>query len=404
MGQQVRTFKGKRSEISVRKIGEWEYEATSESRDGEWYRVVLVLNRWLCGCKGFAHTNRACKHIAAMKKLYSPSPTPAPRCRKRRKARRRNVIGMPTIKCHHCRSTKFRTSHVRGNKLGDVQVYRCLNRECGRRFTPKDGFWGMTYRGGYVVPALEDKASCKRNHDIRDSLGKLGQKPARSTLYTWFRRFPVECTPYLVSLDYGLSETAYADEIVRRIGGAKSVIFSMMDGGTRMFTAYQIGRFKGSHNVDGMVRMDTMIRGTAPSIVRTDAANNFDGAFKREILNNKEGKPVMHIRHVHLTGDINTNPKERDNDTLSDFVKSCRGLKSMDTAYIGLYQIHFNAVRSHMGIGGLRPMEAAGVWFEHPNKWLAVIQNAADYNNAVKLGIIKPTKAVSPHLSGFQAK
>ena len=402
MGQQVRTFKGKRSEISVRKIGEWEYEATSESKDGERYRLVFVLSRWYCGCKGFAHKNRACKHVAAMKRLYSPSPPPAPRCRKRRKARRK-AIGMPAIKCHFCRSTKYKNSHVRRNKLGDVQVYRCLNKGCGRRFTPKDGFWGMTYRGDYVVPALEDRASCKRSHDIRDSLGKLGQKPARSTLHTWFRHFPIECTPYLVSLDYDLSETAYADEIVRYIGGVKSVIFTVEDSATRMCTAYQIGGFKGSHNVQAMVRLDRRIRGTVPSRFVTDGAKNYVGAYKREILCNKEGKPTVHIRHIHLTGDMNTNPKERDNGTLSDFVESCRGLKSRNTAYIGLYQIHFNAVRSHMGLGGLRPMEAAGVRFEHPNKWLAVIQNSADYNNAVKLGIISPAKALSPRQSGFQA-
>lgn len=109
----------------------------------------------------------------------------------------------------------------------------------------------------------------------------------------------------------------------------------------------------------------------------------------------------MQIRHIHLDGDMNTNQK-RDNGTLKDFVKSYRGLKKPDAAYIGLFQMHFNVARSHSGIGGKRPMEAAGVYFEHPNKWLALIRNAAHYNCAVRHGAIKPAGATSPLQSGFQ--
>ena len=253
------------------------------------------------------------------------------------------------------------------------------------------------------MPALEDRASCKKPRDILDSLAKKGQKPARSTLHTWFVHYPTMCTRFLASLDYSMSETAYTDEIVRRIGGVKSVIFTMEDGGTRSSTAYQIGRFKGSHNVQAMFRMDATVRGTVPSLLKSDGASNFASAFEHEWRYNCEGKPAVHIRHIHMAGDTNTNLKERDNGTLADFVASCRGLKTPDTAYIGLYQIHFNAVRSHTGIGGLRPMEAAGVYFEDPNKWLEIIRNSADYNNAVRLGVLSPVEAISPRQSGFRA-
>ena len=403
MEQQTLTYKRKTGEIRVTKINECEYEAMSESGDDTRYRIVFALGRWFCGCKGFAHTCRACKHIAAMKKLYRPSPPPVPESKRRKKRRKKRRIGMPAIKCRHCRSTKFKESHVRPNKLYDVQVYRCLSKKCGRYFTPDDGFLGRTYREDYIVPALEDRASCKKPHDILDSLAKNGHRPARSTLHTWFVQYPTMCTPYLASLDYNMSETVYTDEIVRQIGGVKSVIFTMEDGGTRSSTAYQIGRFKGSHNVQAMFRMDATVRGTVPSLLKSDGASNFASAFEHEWRYNCEGKPAVHIRHIHMAGDTNTNLKERDNGTLADFVASCRGLKTPDTAYIGLYQIHFNAVRSHTGIGGLRPMEAAGVYFEHPNKWLAVIRNSADYNNAVRLGVLSPVGAISPRQSGFQA-
>lgn len=76
----------------------------------------------------------------------------------------------------------------------------------------------------------------------------------------------------------------------------------------------------------------------------------------------------MRTRHIRLDVDINMNLKKRNNDTLEDLVKSYRGLKIPGTAYIGLYPTNFNVARTHMEIGGLWPMEAAGAYFEHPNK------------------------------------
>lgn len=49
-------------------------------------------------------------------------------------------------------------------------------------------------------------------------------------------------------------------------------------------------------------------------------------------------------------------------------------------------------------------MEAAGARFEHPDKWLALIRNAADYNSAARLGARKPAREASPLQQGFQAR
>ena len=67
----------------------------------------------------------------------------------------------------------------------------------------------------------------------------------------------------------------------------------------------------------------------------------------------------MHIRRIHLAGDSSPNTKERDNGTIRYFVRSCRGLKRVDTAYIALCQVHFLIARLHSGVG-TTPLEAAG--------------------------------------------
>ena len=185
------------------------------------------------------------------------------------------------------------------------------------------------------MPAPGDRAGCKRPHDTLDSLGKSGHRPARSTLHARYVRCPRTAAPCLMSLDFFMPKAMHADEIVTSIGGRKGVIYATEDGAARMSTAHQTGRFKGSHGVGPMLQMDGDVRGTVPSLAGSDGAENFSSAHERVLGNSDEGKPSMRTRHIRLGGDINTNPRERDNDTLEDFAESCRGLKSLDSAYVG---------------------------------------------------------------------
>ena len=383
MGAEILVYKSKRNEIAVRKTDEYEYEAKSESKERKWYRIAHVLGKWYCECKGFAHTGRACKHIAAMKKLYDAKPPPAAPCRgyqRLRKARRLGrAIKTPPIKCRFCRSKKFGTSFVRKNEHCNVQVYRCHNPKCGRRFSPDDGFLHMTYRGDTVVRAIEDRCGDKTTHNILDSLHKTSEKPARSTLHTWFVKFPRVVSEYLFTLPYQLSPVMLVDEIMAKVGGIMYAINSTQDEGTRMCTAIQFGRRKGSHNVRRLYKMDMDIRGFVPELVKSDGAWGFSSAHKATMRYNDSGTTSFHIRHIHADGDMNTNMKEKHNDTMREFERSCRGLKTPHTTYMAMHQIHYNFARTHTELG-MRPSEAAGVRFEDPDKWRAIIACAADFN------------------------
>ncbi len=67
--------------------------------------------------------------------------------------------------------------------------------------------------------------------------------------------------PYPVWLDLFMSETMYTDEIIACINGIKCAIFTTSDEWSRLLTAHQIGRNKGSHDVAPMFRMDQAVRG-----------------------------------------------------------------------------------------------------------------------------------------------
>ena len=54
-----------------------------------------------------------------------------------------------------------------------------------------------------------------------------------------------------------------------------------------------------------------------------------------------------------------------------------RGLETKDSPILSGYQLFHNYIRPHMALGGRTPAEAAGIEVRGSNKWLTLIQNAA---------------------------
>jgi hypothetical protein len=75
---------------------------------------------------------------------------------------------------------------------------------------------------------------------------------------------------------------------------------------------------------------------------------------------------------------MNNNKMERMNGEVRDREKVMRGLKKSDTAILKGYQIFHNYFREHEGLEGKTPAEAAGIKIDGKNKWITVIQNAAE--------------------------
>ena len=362
--------------------------------------MVLQLQGFRAHLQGMQAHRRNEEGVRSVAPAAVPLPRPPARPARGRAAR--SPIKTPPVKCRFCRKQEFTTSYRRKNKHSEVQVYRCLDKKCGRRFTHDDGFLFMTYRGEVVIVAIEDRCGGKTTHNIVDSLRKKYPELARSTLHVWFVKFPRLVSPYLMSLDYYLSPVMLADEIIVYIGGVRHVIFSCEDQDTRFNSAIQFGRFKGSHSVQRLYKLDMHVRGFAPELVKTDGAQNFASAHNAVLRHNDNGTTSLHMRHIHADGDMNTNMKERHNDTMRDFVDTCRGLKTTHTTYVGMHQIHYNFARTHTALG-MRPSEAAGVRFEDTNKWRALIACSADHNADVEARRRKKTSRKDlPHQVGLQ--
>ena len=105
--------------------------------------------------------------------------------------------------------------------------------------------------------------------------------------------------------------------------------------------------------------------------------HSYSEAYRKEFWCVKRRDRTLHIRHIHLQGDMNNNKMERLNGEFRDREKVVRGIKKEDTAIIDGYQIYHNYVRPHMGLNGKTPAEACGIDVQGENKWRTMIQNAS---------------------------
>jgi len=91
---------------------------------------------------------------------------------------------------------------------------------------------------------------------------------------------------------------------------------------------------------------------------------------------NKIGIERSIFERLHLTE--NNNKMERMNGEIRDGERVMRGLEKKDTPILTGYQLFHNYVRPHMALNGKTPAEAAGIQVKGENKWLTLIQNAAN--------------------------
>jgi putative transposase len=126
-----------------------------------------------------------------------------------------------------------------------------------------------------------------------------------------------------------------------------------------------------------MFRKAKEVAGKRLSVLISDGDRNFNDAFKQEFFTRRSPRS-RHIKHVRLQGDHNNNKMERFNGEVLDREKVMRGLKnSTDSEVLDGYQIYYNYIRPHEGIGNVTPAEKCGIKIEGENKWVTLIQNAS---------------------------
>jgi transposase-like protein len=369
MDQNNREEKGK--EIAKRhdliRIRDDYYHVKSQTTNRE-YDVIKTGDSWHCNCADHTFRHVCCKHIHAVE--FS--------IKIREEVREKNKVVIQPVNndsCLFCKSQKIKKFGVRRNKTHDIQRFICS--DCHRTFSLNIGFEKMKHDPRGITTAMQLYFSGESLRNVSKSLKLLGMDVTHQTVYNWIKKYTKLMEQYLDKIVPQVGDAWRADEIFIKIHGDMKYVFALMDDETRYLIAHEVADSKEKHDASGLFKKGKQVTQTKPKLIITDGLPSYHDAYQKELwVKNRQERPI-HIRHIHLKGDMNNNKMERLNGEFRDREKVVRGIKTKDSVLIHGYQMYHNYFRPHMGLDGKTPAEACGVKIEGDNKWLTLIQNAS---------------------------
>ena len=278
--------------------------------------------------------------------------------------------------CPKCASEAHRKDGARPCRRKDpTRRFRCKN--CRYRFSDNLGFEGRHLAPAVITLALTIFAFGISPGGISQVLRQASTAVHPVTVQRRADRYVDLVEAYANTLApprLGLKWSP--DEKRRDIRGRERWVFTVMDGVTRFILSCNVATLKFGYNAVPLLEAAKNRAGFAPRIFVTDGLPSFGVAFRKVFWTLKNA--AVHISEIHLRGErCNNNGRERLNGELGDRFKVSRGLKKDDASLIRMAVLHHNFIRSHRGLDGKTPAEAAGIVIRGHNKWLTLIQNAA---------------------------
>lgn len=350
----------------IKRIDENLYHVRSQSRKNEsWYEVVSTESGFMCNCPDSHWRKIKCKHIWGVEFSLEI----------RKQVSQSIVINkVETNNCKFCRSASIIKKGIRKNKTYNLQVYKCQT--CNKRFSINLGFEKMKASPQIITSAMQLYFTGESLRNVQKFIELQGVTITHKTVWNWIRKYTKLMESYLEKMTPQLSGTWRADEMFVKVKGNIKYLYALMDDETRFWIAKQVSDKKFTANVQPMFKEGVRVAGKRPAVLITDGAYNFGAAHKKEFWTLKHPQSI-HIRHIHIKGDMNNNKMERLNNEIRDREKVMRGLKREDSPIITGYQIYHNYVRPHMALDGKTPSEKSGIMIEGNNKWITLIQNAS---------------------------
>lgn len=347
----------------VSRIDDSHYKVKSQTVDTE-YDIVATEKGWICSYPDHIYRHLCCKHIHAVEVSIEL-----------RKEIQKDIVIEPVKidSCPKCKSNNLVKHGVRHNKNYDIQRLSC--KDCKFRFSINLGFERMKASPQIITSAMQLYFTGESFRNVQKFLRLQGIEVDHKTVYNWVKRYVGLMEKYLENIVPKVGDVWRADELYIKVKGNPKYLYALMDDESRFWLARQISEKKYSADVEPMFK-DAM--GTAqkkPKIMITDGARNFELASKIFYTNTKPR--TVHIRHIHIRGDMNNNKMERLNGEIRDREKVMRGIKKDNSPVISGYQIYHNYIRPHMGLDGKTPADKAGIKIEGENKWITLIQNAS---------------------------
>jgi putative transposase len=354
------------------RISDNHYHVHSQTTNRD-YDVIYVVDKWTCSCPD--HTFRhqiCCKHIHAVEFSIE--------LRNQTRLENKVVLSpiistVTTTECNFCHGSNISKNGIRHNKRGDIQRFSCGG--CKRTFSVNIGFERMKNTPETITNALQLYFTGESLRNVQKFLKLQGVIVSHKTIYMWIVKYTKLMQGHLNKIIPQVGNAWRADEVYTRIRGEMKYVFSLMDSETRFWIAQQVLDRKEGADASSLFRAGKEITGTKPKVIITDGLHSYSEAYRKEFWTVKRENRTIHIRNVHLQGDMNNNQMERLNGEFRDREKVVRGIKKVDSVIIDGYQLYHNYVRPHMALKGKTPADKCGIIIKGDNKWKTIIENAS---------------------------
>ena len=348
------------------RISDHHYHVHSQTTNRD-YDVVLVDENWTCTCPDHKFRHVCCKHIHAIEFSI--------KIREEVRERNKVIIEPVTIdSCRFCYDKNIVKNGIRRNRHTVIQRFSCS--DCHRTFSMNLGFEKMKHNPKGITTAMQLYFSGESLRNVAKSLKLLGMDVTHQTVYNWIEKYTKLMNQYLDKIVPQVGDAWRADEIYIKVRGELKYVFAMMDDETRFWIAQEVGDRKEGHNARGLLQKAKQVTGTKPKVFITDGLGSYHEAYKKEFWTLQKRNRTLHIRHIHLQGDMNNNKMERLNGEIRDREKVMRGIKKKDSVTLTGYQLFHNYIRPHSALNNKTPSEACGMEIKGDNKWITLIQNA----------------------------
>ena len=345
------------------------FEIPSQSKDLN-YIVTCYANSWRCTCPDYQFRHVTCKHIHAVTLWQKLS-------KKLEEDHKKGfTYGAPLnngIRCKYCDSSDV----IKYGKKNGRQNFMC--KSCSRKFVLNKGFEGMCYDPRIVATTLDLYFKGVSLRKISDHLGQFyGLKIDHSTIHRWISKYTDIIEAYVASLEPDLGNVWHTDEMKVKIGGEWRWLWNVMDERTRFQLVSVITKTREVGDARKAFRKSKEVSGgQKPLLMVTDGLASYRKAFNSEFYDHHQTS--KHVADVGLQESLN-NVLERMHGSIREREKVMRGIKVDDTPIIPMNMIYYNFVRSHQGLQGKTPAEAAGVGIDGENKWEVLLKRSINMN------------------------
>ncbi|WP_428324448.1 IS6 family transposase [Nitrosopumilus sp.] len=351
----------------IKRLDESTYKVKSQNYVRT-YNVISTEQGWICDCPDHTYRHLCCKHIHAVE--FS--------IKMRERVRKENSVTIDQIElstCPNCESVNFIKKGIRHNKHGDIQRYAC--KDCKKWFNFNLGFERMRATPQIITSAMQLYFTGESLRGIQKFLRLQGIEVSHQTIHNWIKKYTKLMKSYLDKIVPQVGDKWRADEVYVKIKGDLKYLFALCDDETKFWISKEVADRKQGHDARGLLQQAKQVTQTKPRVFITDGLQSYQIASQKEFWAQDKGQRTTHIRHIHLTGDMNNNAQERFNGEFRDREKVMRGIKKMDSVMFDGYQIYHNYIRQHMSLNNQTPADKAGIKIKGNNKWITLIQNAS---------------------------